>query len=48
MKKYEKPNFKIEEFETTDIITASSAIDDIIDGSINSINKSINFDELNL
>ena len=48
MRKYEKPNFEIENFEIIDIITASSAIDGIIGNTEESIQKSVNFDELNI
>ncbi len=48
MKKYEKPSFEVEAFDVSDIITASSAVDEILSEDINTINKTVNFDELNL
>ena len=48
MKFYEKPDFKTTAFDATDIITDSTAIDDIIDDKATTKDVTVNFDELNL
>lgn len=48
MKNYEKPSFEINTFDVSDVITASSAIDSVISGNGQSVQKTVDFNKLNL